>query len=153
MERTEQGLLGSRLRGLAAKEVGHGKLDVVLGNGCRGSFEIGEIRDARRAVGKDLLSLEMLDQRIEARVLGNDVKEGVRLRGREDAYVVGDVEVQRVAAGRFEGDVFGVVAEWLQHRRQRDRDLRLIGAKEHLDLERAIREQAEILRLDVLEID
>src|SRR5574340_204474 len=79
VKRTEQGLLGSRLRGLAPDEVGHGKLDLFLGGGGGGRFEIRNIRDTGRALSRDLLPLQMLDQRIETRVLGNNVEEGVRL--------------------------------------------------------------------------
>ena len=50
--------------------------------------------DLRRHIEGDLLN-----QRVEASVLRDDVKEAARVFGRETAKMKGDVEVQRVCAG------------------------------------------------------
>ena len=45
-------------------------------------------------MGEYLLPLEILDQRIEPRVLGNDVEECGRFSSGQRAEVIGDVKIQ-----------------------------------------------------------
>jgi hypothetical protein len=95
----------------------------------------------------------MLDQGIEARIFRDDVKERGWVFARKRADVVGDMEVQGIGSSRFEDDVFRVAAKGLQSRCKRNGNLGLVGTEKDLDPEWAVLEQAEILRLNILEID
>jgi hypothetical protein len=60
-------------------------------------------------MARDVLGLEVLDKRVKPSVLGNDVEGCVRLLGREPADIIGDVEVEGIAARALDVDVFGSV--------------------------------------------
>jgi len=104
-------------------------------------------------VANDVLGLEVPDQRIEAGVVGNDVERCARGRGGEASNVIGYVEIEGVAAGALDPDVFGVRPKRLELGSELEGDFGLGGATKDLGLERASTERSEILGLNVLEVD
>ena len=60
------------------------------------------------------MGLEVLDQWVEPGVFRNDKERSARGLGGEAADVVGDVEIEGVAAGALDSDVFGIRPEGLK---------------------------------------
>jgi hypothetical protein len=50
----------------------------------------------------------MLDKRVEALVLGNDVEVGVRIGRREPAYVISNVEIQGIGSVAADLDITAI---------------------------------------------
>ncbi|MBI5619114.1 MAG: hypothetical protein HY943_22800 [Gammaproteobacteria bacterium] len=115
--------------------------------------ETRHVRDRRRTLRPYVTGAEMSDERIEARVLRNDVEVACRILAAQPADVIGDVEVERVVPGAVEEDVLDTVTQGLHRSGHVDSDLLLVRAEKQHDLEVAFPEQAEILGLHVLEID
>ena len=95
----------------------------------------------------------MGDQRIEARVLGNDVEVGLGVALGKPPDVIGDVEIQRIRPVAGDPHVLGPGPEHLHRSREFDRQFRLVGADEDDDPEMFLRQQRKILRLHVLVVD
>ncbi len=64
-----------------------------------------------------------------------------------------DVEVERIGSVALDANISGPLAQSLQLRRQRQRDLGLIGPNEEQNRELEPVQQRDALRLHVLEID
>ena len=81
------------------------------------------------------------------------MKERGWIFAREHANVVSDMEIQSIGSSSLEDNVFCVAAKELKSRCKRDWNLGLVRAEKYLDPEWSIFQQAEILRLNILEID
>jgi len=114
VQRAQERLLRTGLRGLAPDEVRDDRLDLGIHGRRKRRLQARDLGYPRRALDEELLRSEMLDQRIEAGVLGDDVEERARVLAGERANVVGDVEVQGVRAGGLEDHVLGAGAEGLE---------------------------------------
>ena len=101
----------------------------------------------------DFEALHVLDEGIEAGVLGNDVEIGLRLLTGELADVKGDVKIEGILAVAADLDVAGLVAQFLHGFGQFIGDLGLIGAHEHQHRERMAGEQFQVFGQDVFEVD
>jgi len=153
MQRAQQGLLRPGLRCLATDQVCDNQFNLCVGGCWERRLEVGNVGNTSGSLGEDLFSLEVLDQWIKARVFRDDMKERGWVLARKRADVVRDMEVEGIGSSRFEDDVFRVAAKGLKSRCKRNGNLGLVGAEKDLDPEWAVLEQAEILRLDILEID
>ena len=99
------------------------------------------------------MGLEVLDERVEPFVFGDDVEGGAGEFSGQAADVVGDVEIQGVGAGALDPDVFGVRAKGLEFGGEVERDFGLVRAAEDLGFERASAKLSQIFGLNVLEVD
>ena len=102
---------------------------------------------------RDVLGLEVLNQRIEALVFGDNVEGGSRDLGGEPAYVIRDVEIESVGAGALNPDVFGVRAKGLEFGGEVEWDFGLVRAAEDLGFEGAPSKLSQVFGLNVLEVD
>ena len=101
----------------------------------------------------DVLGLEVLDQWVEPGVFRNDKERSARGLGGEAADVVGDVEIEGVAAGALDADVFGIRPEGLKLGGEVKWDFGLVGSAKDLGLEGASAQRSQVLGLNVLEVD
>ncbi len=111
------------------------------------------IRDRIEALANDFLCLEMLDERVEAGVLGDDVEQSTGVFVGQPANVVGDVKVQGIAAVAFNLDVFGIRPKGLEGASDVDGDFGLLGAEKYLDLVGAALQKAQVFGLYILKIN
>lgn len=123
------------------------------GGGRQCGLRLGEVADRLDPLAGNVQCRQVLDQRIEAGIPGDDGETGARVLRRQPADIEGDVEIERVLAAAGDLDVFGIAAERLQCLHQFQQDLRLARAEEHLDPARSRLEQAEVPGLRVLEVD
>ena len=87
-----------------------------------------DAHDGRKPLSYDAPQLKVSDQRIEALVLGNDVKLGGGVLGGKYADVVGDVKIESIGASGFKKHVFGVRSQRVKRCREGGRNLRLTRA-------------------------
>ena len=64
------------------------------------------------------MGLQMTDEWIEARILGNDMKKPTGVLSRQDAQIVGKVEIQGITAGGIEHHIAAPVLEALHGKNQ-----------------------------------
>ena len=99
------------------------------------SLEQRDVADIFGSRYPDLLRLEMLDQRIETGVLGDDVKVGCWIFIYQLPDVIRYVEIQRVAAIAGNFDVAGTFTQVLNRGDKIKRDFCLICPHEDRDAE------------------
>ena len=118
-----------------------------------GSSDSRDVEDVSDAGGEDLQGLQMLDQRIEPRVLRHDMKEGARIGCRQPPNVEGYVEIERVRPGAADLHVLGTRSESLHGGCEFERQAGLRGANEDRDPEMVGVKRRQLLRLDAFVID
>ena len=96
VDRVLQGSHLARPRVAALAQVSHDRIDLLVTARRVRNPELGDLREIRLPPYTDLPALEVLDQRIEAPVLADDVEMRVRFFRSEFADVIRNVKVQCV---------------------------------------------------------
>src|SRR6185312_6156003 len=129
------------------------QVDSVVGGIAFDRFRQGKRADRRMPLRNGAFVLQMLDQWIEARVLGNDAERSTGNLGGKQPDIVGEVEIEGIVAGRLEENVLGISAKRMHGLGEFDRYLRLARAEKELQLELAAAQQLDIGRLNVFVVD
>lgn len=141
------------MSGLRLLEFADEQLRLFFGRGFVARLYEGNLVDARRAGRKDVFRLEMLEQRIEAGILRNDVKVSGRVCRRQLPDIERDVEVEGVLAVAGNPHILAIRSHALQCGSDLERHLRLACADEHENLEVVMFQRSQGFGLDALEID
>lgn len=95
----------------------------------------------------------MRNERIKARIFGDDVKVCNRIGAGKNAEVVGDMKVQRIRAGRLEHDVITAVTQFLHRDGKLAVDFCVALAQENPNMKLFSLQQRQRLDVHVLVID
>lgn len=96
---------------------------------------------------------EVLDQRIKACILGNDVEIGRRILGGQLADVEGDMEIQGVGSVAGNLHVFGPCAHFLDCGRENEGQFRLTRPDKQENLEMFGVQSGQGFNVDVFVVD
>jgi len=135
------------------EEAVHDLLDPVRRRGESRCGAGGKLAERCDPSAGDVLGPEVLDERVEALVFGNDAEGGSRELSGEATYVISDVEIQSVGAGALNPDVFCVWSKGLEFGGEVERDFGLVRAAEDLGLEWVPTKLSQVFGLNVFEVD
>jgi hypothetical protein len=109
--------------------------------------------EAARVCRSDLPGLQVLNERIEAGILRNDVEERPLVVRCKPAEVVRDMEVEGIGARRFQFDGISPLAQLVDRQYKVTWKLRVVGAEEDAYLELLVFQHSERLHLHALVVD